>query len=410
MDVKIIELQNGLRVLYRQVPYTSTVHCGYIIDTGSRDDGEHEAGMAHFIEHMIFKGTARRKTFHILNYLESVGGDVNAYTTKEKIALHASLMATYFERATELLTDITFHSTFPEREIVKEKQVISEEIDMYRNAPDEAILEDFDAQIFPGHSLGRPILGTKDSIGSFTQEAVLAHLRRSFTQGHVVYSIVGNVSEKEVRRVVDKYLAGLVLPHGDIPRTGPATVLTYDHIEVKIPTDQVHEIVGGRAYGLNEKNYVAFLLLNNLLGGPAMNSRLNLNIREKYGLAYSIYSFYSPFLDTGMWGIYYACERNNLERIRRLVERELRDLRETPLGFVRLNQAKKQLIGQMALSSESLLSQMLSYAKDLLDFGRLYTLEEHIDSIEGLTSADLQDTAAELFHESPRALITYLAS
>ena len=406
MDTKVIELNNGLRVIYKYIPYTRTVHCGYVINSGSRDDIEGEMGMAHFIEHMIFKGTSKRKTFHILNYLESVGGDLNAYTTKEKTCLYASMVAEYFERATELLTDITFHSTFPEKEITKEKQVIFEEIDMYRNAPDEAIFEDFDEIIFPNHSLGHPILGTKASIKKFTKAGVRNRIQRSFIKGEVVFSIVGNVSEKTVHRVIKKYLEPISLPGGKIIRYQP----THDqiqHLEVPIATDQAHEIIGGRAYALRKELYMPFLVLNNLLGGPAMNSRLSLNIREKYGLSYSISSFYSPYLDSGMWGIYYACETGNLLRIRRLVQKELQKLWETPLGALKLSQAKKQLVGQLTLGYENLLNQMLGQAKDLLDFGSVPTFNEYIKGIESITATQLQDAAREIFHESPISVITY---
>ncbi|MEO0584436.1 MAG: pitrilysin family protein [Bacteroidota bacterium] len=265
MDTKIFELQNGLRVIYKHVPYTRTVHCGFIVDAGSRDDMQGEIGMAHFIEHMIFKGTVKRKTFHILNYLESVGGDVNAYTTKEKTCLYASLVSEYFDRATELLTDITFNSTFPEKEIVKEKQVISEEIDMYRNTPDEAIFEDFDEMIYPQHSLGFPILGTKKSIHQFTQNKVKDHLHRSFIKDHVVYSIVGNVSEKEVKKVIDKYLKPVQMPSGTRTRISPNGQMATDHVE-EISSDQAHVLIGGRSYAMREELYVPFLVLNNLLG------------------------------------------------------------------------------------------------------------------------------------------------
>ncbi|MEZ4847797.1 MAG: pitrilysin family protein [Bacteroidia bacterium] len=406
MDTKVIELNNGLRVIYKYIPYTRTVHCGYVINSGSRDDIEGEMGMAHFIEHMIFKGTSKRKTFHILNYLESVGGDLNAYTTKEKTCLYASMVAEYFERATELLTDITFHSTFPEKEITKEKQVIFEEIDMYRNAPDEAIFEDFDEIIFPNHSLGHPILGTKASIKKFTKAGVRNRIQRSFIKGEVVFSIVGNVSEKTVHRVIKKYLEPISLPGGKIIRYQP----THDqiqHLEVPIATDQAHEIIGGRAYALRKELYMPFLVLNNLLGGPAMNSRLSLNIREKYGLSYSISSFYSPYLDSGMWGIYYACETGNLLRIRLLVQKELQKLWETPLGALKLSQAKKQLVGQLTLGYENLLNQMLGQAKDLLDFGSVPTFNEYIKGIESITATQLQDAAKEIFQESPISVITY---
>lgn len=410
MKSKQFELSNGIRVVYTYVPYTRAVHCGYVIDVGSRDDWEGEMGMAHFIEHMIFKGTVRRKTFHILNYLESVGGDLNAYTTKEKTCLYASLVADYFERATELLTDIAFHSIFPKREIVKEKQVISEEIDLYRNAPDEAIFEDFDQMIFPGHSLGHPILGTKESIRTFTQDRVVAHLGRSFVQDRMVFSIVGNVKEKEVLRVLDKYVASQSIPTSSRQRIRPQSPQLLDHQVVEIPTDQVHEIIGGRAYALRKDHYIPFLVMNNLLGGPSMNSRLNLNIREKHGLTYNIYSFYSPYLDSGIWGIYYACEQRNLERIRRLVYRELKLLREKPLGVLNLSRAKKQLIGQLTLGAESLLGQMLGTAKELLDFDQVTSFVEYIDAIEAVTAQEIQDTADEIFHQSPFSHITYRAS
>lgn len=409
MNSKQFELSNGIRVVYTYVPYTRAVHCGYVIDSGSRDDKVGEMGMAHFIEHMIFKGTTRRKTFHILNYLESVGGDINAYTTKEKTCLYASLVADYFERATELLTDITFHSIFPEKEIVKEKQVISEEIDLYRNAPDEAIFEDFDSMIFPGHSLGDPILGTKESIRTFTQAGVREHLGRSFVKDRVVFSIVGNVKEAEVHRVLNKHVATQAIPSASHLRTQPTSPQIQDHQVVEIPTDQVHEIIGGRAYPLRKDKYIPFLVLNNLLGGPSMNSRLNLNIREKHGLTYNIYSFYSPYLDTGIWGIYYACEQNNLERIRRMVFKELKLLRDKPLGVLNLSRTKKQLIGQLILSAESLLGHMLGTAKELLDFGKVSRLEEYVQAIEAIEAKDLQEAADEIFHATAPSLITYRA-
>lgn len=406
MEGKIFELANGLRVVYKYIPYTRTVHCGYIVNSGSRDDLEGEMGMAHFIEHMIFKGTAKRKTFHVLNYLESVGGDVNAYTSKEKTCLYASMVSEYFERATELLTDILFNSTFPEKEIVKEKQVISEEIDMYRNAPDEAIFEDFDELIFPKHSLGYPILGTKSSIKAFTQDSVRNHIKRTFTQDQVVFSIVGNVREKEVQKIIQKYLNPLSIPSGSPKRNMPQ-LPQLDRQKVPISQDQAHEIIGGRAYAMRKDNYVPFLVLNNLLGGPAMNCRLNLNIREKFGLTYSISSFYSPYLDAGLWGIYYACEHQNLGRIRKLVQKEMNSLCDQPLGVLRLNQAKKQLAGQFTLGYENLLNQMLSMAKDVLDFGTLTPFSDYLKAIEEVTAKEIQDSAQEVFRENPLSTITY---
>lgn len=409
VEPKVYELKNGLRVVFKPIPYTRTVHCGYVINAGSRDDEGDEMGMAHFIEHMIFKGTHKRKTFHILNYLESVGGDVNAYTTKEKTCFYASLASEYLDRATELLTDITFHSIFPKNEVVKERQVISEEIDMYRESPDEAIFEDFDEMIFPEHHLGRPILGTKESIRTFEQEHLLRHIRSSFTQGNVVYAIVGNVTEKAVDKIIDKYLAPLELPTGSVKRVRP-NGQQLPSKQVEITSGQAHEILGGRAYGLRKDLYTPFLLLNNLLGGPAMNSRLNLNIREKHGLTYSISTFYSPFFDSGIWGIYYACEPKNLDRIYRMVQKELKELAEKPLGSLKLNQAKKQLSGQMVLGYENLLTQMLSMAQDILDFDRIITFADYLEDIESVTAEQMRDAANEIFIANPLTRITYRQS
>lgn len=406
METKVISLANGLRIIYKHVPYTRAVHCGFMVDNGSRDDQDGEMGMAHFIEHMIFKGTSKRKTFHIVNYLESVGGDLNAYTTKEKTCLYASLVAKYLDRATELLADIVFNSTFPEKEIIKEKQVISEEIDMYRNAPDEAILEDFDSLIFPEHGLGHPILGTKHSIQTITQERVKQHIQRSFTQGRIVYGIVGNVTQQEVDKVVDKYLRDLVLPQYTLVREKPEK-LPIPHQETGIEYQQAHEILGGRAYALRQGHYTPFMLLHNLLGGPAMNSRLNLNIREKYGLTYNIGSFYNPYMDSGLWGIYYACEQKNLERVRKMVERELKELVAKPLGVIRLSQAKKQLIGQLTLGHENLLQQMRTMAEDLLDFNDIPSFSEFIKEIEIVSAKDIQEAAEEIFRQQTITRVSY---
>ncbi|MEM6764853.1 MAG: pitrilysin family protein [Bacteroidota bacterium] len=406
METNVIELPNGLCVLHRYVPYTRTVHCGYVIDTGSRDDLLEESGMTHFIEHMVFKGTVKRKTFHILNYLESVGGDLNAYTTKEKICLYASMVSDYFERATELLTDIVFNSTYPEKEIVKEKQVISEEISMYRNAPDEAIFEDFDKLIFPNHSLGAPILGTRQTIQRFNQHNVVRHVRQNFTQHRIVLSIVGNVSLKRVKKAVDKYLADIHLPTAEREREAPPS-LSAKQLDHPIQTEQAHEIIGGRAFGLKQSFHVPFILLNNMLGGPGMNSRLNLNIREKHGLTYSINSFYSPYQDSGIWGIYFACEPGNLQRIRKMVYKELKELTDKPLGQIRLNQAKKQLIGQFTLGYENLLNQMLGMAKDMLDYQRIQSFSSFVEEIELISAAQLQEVAKRLFVEEELSRLTY---
>lgn len=407
LEVNIKELPNGIRVVHKHVPYALTVHCGYVLNAGSRDDGSTLMGLAHFIEHSIFKGTKKRKTFHILNYLESVGGDLNAYTTKEKTCVFASMPSMYADRAAELLTDIVFHSTFPEKEIEKERQVIAEEIDMYRNAPEEAIFEDFDEMIFPGHTLGHPILGSKESIGQIDRDAMLSFIQQGFTSGNVVFAMVGNITEAQLNRIIDKYLIHLELPESNQTRTAP---IVYKPLvqESTIPFNQAHEIVGGRAYPLRADKYYPLVLLTNMLGGPASNSRLNLNIREKHGLTYSINTFYNPYQDAGLWGIYYACDHANLKRVRRLVEKELAYVRTNKLSSQRLHQIKKQLVGQFMLSYENMLSQMLGLAKDILDFGEVLPFKTYVERLEAITAEELQETANEVFNVEEMSRLSYI--
>lgn len=407
MSEKIIELANGLRIAYKYAPHTRSVHCGYIIDVGGRDDFEDAAGISHFIEHLVFKGTSRRKTFHILNYIESVGGEINAYTTKEKTCVYASLNAEHVERAIDLLTDIVFFSIFPEKEIVKEKQVILEEIDMYRDAPDEAIFEDFDNLVFPNHSLGIPILGTKESLPFIDKAKIEAFKNTFYTQERIVFSIAGNITEKELMKWADKYLKHLPLLSGNPPRIKPNT-WEIKHENVEISTHQAHEVLGGRAIDLHDNAYAAFSMLINWLGGPAMNSRLNLSVREKHGWAYSISSFYAPFVDTGLWGIYYACDVSNLKKIRNKVYKELAECTQKTIGNLQFLHIQKQLIGQLILGNENLVNQMLGMGKELLDFGKLIDFEDYIQKIEIVTPTEFQGVAENHFHEKNIGILTYL--
>ena len=394
-------------MVHIEIPYTRAVHCGVIINAGSRDEFENEIGMAHFIEHMIFKGTSNRKTFHILNYLESVGGDLNAYTTKEKTCLYASIPSEHFNRAADLLADITFNSTFPEKEILKEKQVISEEIDMYRDTPEEAIFEDFDYVTFPKHPLGHPILGTKETIESFDREGLKKFVNRNYAAEGIVFSVVGNVPFKKVVKTAEKLFGDRALPPLP-PQAVPNDAYTIVKLTETIPTQQSHRLIGGLAYPLRKGRYVPFYLLNNYLGGPANNSLLSLNIREKYGLSYNIYSFYSAYSDAGSWGVYFGCEPKNTSRIDQLVRKELDHLRNTKIGSLRLNQIKKQMIGQMILGYEQPVSQMLAMGKNIIDFDNHYLLSELISQVEAVTAEAMLEAAQEIFHPGRLSVLSYL--
>ena len=389
------------------MPYTQAVHCAYVFDVGSRDDPSGQEGMAHFIEHTIFKGTKRRKTYHVLNYLESVGGELNAYTGKEKTCLYASVSASQVERAVDLLTDISFHATFPEQEIRKEKMVVSEEIDLYRNAPEEAIFEDFDRQTFGRHPLGHPILGYKEGVKVFQRQDITRFLQAHYGRERTVFALIGNVPEKNFMRLVDKYLRPQELATHPYRRKAPRRLKARQYT-YREGHGQAHEIVGGRAPALRRNHFYPFILINNMLGGPAMNSRLNLKVREQYGLTYNISTFYSPYLDSGIWGVYYACDPTNLKRIRRLVHKELDTLCQKPLGSLRLHQMKKQFTGQLILGHENLMGQLLGVSKDLLDFGEVMPFATQLERLQTVTASQIQEAAQLIADATDLSRITYL--
>ncbi|UOR05584.1 insulinase family protein [Hymenobacter aerilatus] len=407
LDYDLLELPNGIRVLHKQVPHTKIAHCGFLLDIGSRDERPEQQGLAHFWEHMAFKGTERRKSFHILNRLETVGGELNAYTTKEKICFYASLLSTHFERAFELLTDLTFHSVFPEKEIEKERGVILEEMSMYLDAPDDAIIDDFDEVIFGQHALGHNILGTRQSVSGFQQADFRQFLTENVRTDRLVFSSVSNLPFKEVKRLAEKYLAPLPARLGDRPRTAFAGYQRRELLERK-PITQAHCLIGGPAYAIDDARRIPFFLLNNVLGGPGMNSRLNLGVREKFGLVYAIDSTYSPYTDTGMFGIYFGTEKKQVNRTIGLVQKELKKLREKPLGGLQLHTAKEQLMGQLAMAEESNGGLMQLLAKSTLDLNRVEPITEIFDRVRTITATELLDMANDVLREDNLSVLQYV--
>lgn len=384
-------LPNGLRIVFQ--PTKSLVgHCALFINTGSRDELENENGMAHFIEHNLFKGTKRRKTFHILSRLDDVGGELNAYTTKEETVIHASFLKEHSLRAIELISDILLKSTFPTKELEKEKDVISDEIDSYEDNPSEIIFDEFENLLFANHPMGRSVLGTHQSVRSFDREMILAFINRNFNPEKMVLSIAGAMSWRRILRAVERYF-------GEIPFRGtgqkrtPFVNTVPKHFSAKKETTQTHAIIGNSAPSMHHPHFIGTVLLNNLLGGPGMNSRLNLNIREKYGFAYHIESYYSAFTDTGVLGIYVGTSPGHIAKTQKLIERELKTLREKPLGNVQLSKARKQLIGQIALSQENSLALALALGKSMLHHNRIDTLEDIYAKIRTVTATELQDLA-----------------
>lgn len=405
-DFSLITFNNGIRAVHKEVSHTKIAHCAIMLDIGSRDENEDQQGIAHFWEHMAFKGTEKRKAFHILNRLESLGGELNAYTTKEKICFYASILDEHIEKAVELLIDITFNSVFPDKQISKERQVILEEMSMYEDSPEDAIQDDMDEVIFKGHQFGNNILGNRDSVGGFSKNDFLKFISDNLNTEKVIFSSIGNVSEKKISRLVNKYL-------GDIPASSSSKKRTAANeyssaiIAVNKPITQAHCAIGARAFHLHEPKRVPFFVLNNILGGPSMNSRLNLTIREKYGLVYSIDSHFQAYTDTGLFSIFYGTEPGSLDRSIELVFKEMEKLQKKSMGIRQLQTAKDQIKGQLAMSEENNNSIMLMMAKSLLDLGRIQSLESIFEKIDAITTLELMDLANETLKRDSMSILTF---
>lgn len=406
-DYNTFVLPNGIKIIHQQITHTKVAHCGFILDIGSRDEKPEQQGIAHFWEHMAFKGTKKRRAFHILNRLDSVGGELNAYTTKEKICFYASVLESYFGNAIELLYDITFQSVFPEKQIERERNVILEEMAMYYDTPEDAIQDDFDDLVFSGHPLGRNILGTTESIRRFQRQDFTQFISENLDTENLVFSSVGPMSMKKVVRLAEKYFSQIPVSKSNrkrMPFSGyhPQTEVAYRNLT------QSQCAIGRPAYNIKDKERLPFFALVNILGGPGMNSRLNLTLREKYGYVYSIDASYTPYIDTGMFGIYFGTEPSRIEKGINIVLKELKKLREVPLGTIQLHNAKEQLIGQLAMAEENYTNLMLMLGKSLLDLQKVEDVEEIYKKINSITATELQDIANEMFEEKSLSMLTFL--
>lgn len=405
-DHQIYTLSNGIRLIHKEITTTKLIHCGFILDIGSRDEDVDNQGIAHFWEHMAFKGTKKRKAFHIINKLESIGGDLNAYTTKEKITFYATVLDKYFDKAFDLLSDITFHSAFPERQIEKERQVILEEMSMYYDSPDDSIQDEFDQLVFDDHPLGMNILGTPKTLKSFHRKDFEEFIKQNLSTERLVFCSVGNVPFKKVIKLAEKNIGHL--PHHSSSRTRKEFKFYTPQIrEVKRSLSQAHCAIGRDAYPLDDDRKLPFFMLCNILGGPGMNSRLNLVLREKHGYVYNIDASYTSYSDTGLFAIYFATEPGQLNRSINLVKKELRLLKEKPLGIRQLHTAKEQLMGQLAMSEENNLSLMLMMGKSILDRNKIDTLDEIFERIKNITSKELLEIANEMFDEEKLSTLIY---
>lgn len=406
-EFDIHTLPNDIRIIHKRVTNTKIVHCGFMLDIGSRDESKKQQGLAHFWEHMAFKGTKKRNSFHILNRMESVGGELNAYTTKEKVAFYASVLDTHFQKAIELLSDITFNSIFPDRQIQRERNVILEEMSMYYDSPEDAIQDDFDELIFKDHPLGANILGTRKTVSKFERDDFLSFIREHLDTGKIILSVVGNIPFSKVVRSAERYLSDIPSSRSHKMRKEFVKYVP-DRKTVIRPITQAHCAIGREAYSLSHPNRLKFFTLINILGGPGMNSRLNMALREKHGFVYSIDAGYHGYTDTGMFSIFFATDKIQLDRSIKLVQRELKRLREQPLGKMQLHTAKQQLKGQLAMAEENNTHLMLMLAKSILDLEKIEPIEAIFNEIKETTSTELCDIANELFPEDSLSQLIFL--
>ncbi len=390
-EFELFELSNGLRVVHKTTD-RPVAHCGLFIHAGTKDELEKEHGLAHFIEHALFKGTKNRRAYHILNRLDSVGGEIDAFTTKEITCLNASFLTEYYKRAIELLADIVLNANFPEKEIAKEKEVVLDEIMVYQDSPSDQIYDDFESLVYEGHPLGKQILGTKESVLALSREDIFNYQNRLYKAENMVFSSVGNITASQLKKLLERYLSAL--PKGEVHKTlrpfkrlSPQTSLVDKH------TNQTHIMLGCPTFGLHHPKRYAMSLLNNIIGGPAMNSLLNLKVRERLGYTYHLESNYASYAASGLFSIYLACDPKYVKRCLKAIFRELKLLQKKPLSPSKLHLSKQQLKGQLALARESNNNLMMSYGKSLLVSNEVKSINKIHELIDAISAEELQAIA-----------------
>ena len=445
-------LDNGLRIIH--LPSDSkVVYCGYQINAGTRDEEPGEEGLAHFCEHVTFKGTERRKAWHILNCLESVGGDLNAYTNKEGTVYYSAILKEHIARAVDLLSDIVFHSVYPQAEIDKEVEVICDEIESYNDSPAELIYDEFENILFKGSSLGHNILGTAEQVRSFTTEDALRFTRKLYRPDNAIFFAYGDIDFKKLVKLIGRALADNEsdkLAAEKLPQISQITQISRDEnpvateksvesvesvksvgpknyssvgpknypsvepknypsvgnemagqtIVMEKNTHQAHVMIGTRAYDVNDDRRMPLYLLNNILGGPGMNAKLNLALREHNGLVYTVESTMVAYGDTGTWSIYFGCDEHDIKRCLRLVRKELDRMMEKPLSDSQLKAAKKQIKGQIGVACDNRENFALDFGKSFLHYGWEKNVDRLYEQVEAITSQQIQDVARELFDKN----------
>lgn len=441
MKYNTYTLDNGLRIIH-QPSDSKVVYCGYQINAGTRNEEPGEEGLAHFCEHVTFKGTERRKAWHILNCLESVGGDLNAYTNKEGTVYYSAILKEHIARAVDLLTDIVFHSVYPQAEIDKEVEVICDEIESYNDSPAELIYDEFENIIFKGSPLGHNILGTAEQVRSFKTEDALRFTRKLYRPDNAIYFAYGDIDFKKLVKLIRKALAdddsGKVaenaansvgkLAEEKLPQISQITQISGDEnsitteksvssvksvgpenypsvgkeiagqtIVIQKNTHQAHVMIGTRAYDVNDSRRMPLYLLNNMLGGPGMNAKLNLALREHNGLVYTVESTMVAYGDTGIWSIYFGCDEHDVKRCLRLVRKELDKFMQKPLSEAQLKAAKKQIKGQVGVACDNRENFALDFGKSFLHYGWEKNVDRLYEQVDEITAEQIQAVAQELF-------------
>ncbi len=406
-NYNITTLPNGLRIIH--LPSSSpVVYCGIGVAAGSRHEAPGEEGVAHFCEHMSFKGTRQRSAIQILNCLESVGGDLNAFTNKEDTTFYAAIQKEHFSRAVDLLMDIVFCSQYPQHEVEHEVDVICDEIESYNDSPAELIYDIFENQLFKGHPLGHNILGTREQVLQFTSQHASRFTDRFYRPDNAIFFVYGDISFSHlVKRLVmrSEKLEARAYPQEQAQEQQPGirqqdTALTSSCVSPFTANPQHHQahvMLGCRSYSFNEPRRMPLFLLNNMLGGPGMNARLNLKLREQNGLVYTVESAMASYSDTGVWSVYFGCDHHDVKRCIRLVYRELDRMMQSPLNARQLAAAKRQLKGQMTIAADNREQYALDMAKHFLHYGRERSLDELLEQIDAITAPQLQDVAQQLF-------------
>ena len=407
MKYNTYTLDNGLRIIH--LPSDSkVVYCGYQINAGTRDEEPGEEGLAHFCEHVTFKGTERRKAWHILNCLESVGGDLNAYTNKEGTVYYAAILKEHIARAVDLLSDIVFHSTYPQQEIDKEVEVICDEIESYNDSPAELIYDEFENILFKGNSLGHNILGTAEQVRQFTTEDALRFTRKLYRPANAVFFAYGDIDFKKLVTLLKRSVGSEELrvkneefnsreeermkgEESNSPKG--QTIVMEKH------THQAHVMIGTQAYDVHDDRRMPLYLLNNILGGPGMNAKLNLALREHNGLVYTVESTMVAYGDTGTWSIYFGCDEHDVKRCLRLVRKELDKFMEKPLSDAQLRAAKKQIKGQIGVACDNRENFALDFGKSFLHYGWEKNVDRLYEQVDAITAQQMQAVAQELFDE-----------